>query len=99
LREVASQRTVSRRATPLVAFAPAMTRKDDETSTALRKELDAALAEVSAAEQALDIALREIRAGVRSEKVTISTAIEGALTRLRNGRAALAKVQQLVDKP
>jgi hypothetical protein len=75
-----------------------MTRKDDVTTTALRSELDAALAEVSAAEQALDVALRDIRAGIRSEKVTISAAIEGALDRLRNGRAALAKLQQLVDK-
>ncbi len=74
-----------------------MTRKDDVTSTELRKELEAALAEVTAAEDALDRVLRELRAGVRAEKVTITAEIEGAFIRLRTSRAVLAKLRELVD--
>jgi hypothetical protein len=76
-----------------------MTRKKDNlNSKALRDELEAAVAEVSAAEQALDTVLSELRAGVRAEKVTITAAIENAFTRLRNSRSALAKLQELVDE-
>ncbi|HVJ90029.1 MAG TPA: hypothetical protein VM580_09505 [Labilithrix sp.] len=76
-----------------------MTLKDDDVpSKVLRKELEAALAEVSAAEQALDAVLSELRTGVRAEKVTVTAAIEDAFTRLRNSRAALAKLRELVDE-
>ena len=70
--------------------------KDDASSKALRDELDAALAEVSAAEQALDAVLRDLRSGVRAEKVTITAGVEAAFTRLRNSRESLAKLRELV---
>jgi hypothetical protein len=69
-------------------------------STSPREELDAALSEVSSAEQALDTVLRELRSGVRAEKVTITAAIEEAFARLRVSRVALAKLRErLVDEP
>jgi uncharacterized protein involved in exopolysaccharide biosynthesis len=69
---------------------------DAQIST-LHAELDAALAEVSAAEQALDAVLRELRAGVRAEKVTITAGVEAAFARVRSSRAALANVRELLS--
>lgn len=75
-----------------------MTPSDDATVTqALREKLDAALLEVTAAEQALDAVLNQLRSGARAEKVTITTAVESAFSRLRDSRAALAKLRELVD--
>lgn len=72
----------------------------EATPKALREKLDAALSEVTAAEQALDAVLRDLRSGVRAEKVTITSAVEGAFVRLRNSRAALASLRELVaDEP
>jgi len=57
-------------------------------------QLDAALTEVSAAEEALDAVLRDLRAGARAEKVTITAAVEEAFARLRRGRAELAALRK-----
>jgi hypothetical protein len=65
--------------------------------TPLREELDAAISEVSAAEEALGIALSELRAGARAEKVTVTASIEAAFERVRSSRAALARVRTLMD--
>jgi hypothetical protein len=62
----------------------------------LKSRTAAALAEVTAAEEALGIALRELRAGSRAEKVTITTVIEDAFSRLRVARFELAKLQDLI---
>lgn len=59
----------------------------------IAEQIDAALAEVTAAEQALELVLRELRAGVRAEKVTVSEAVENAFTRLRNSRMTLSKLR------
>lgn len=67
------------------------------SSDTLRAELDAALAEVTMAEEALDAVLRQLRATARAEKVTISEAVESAFTRLRSARTALAKLRGLVE--
>lgn len=65
----------------------------------ITQELDAALAEVTEAEAALDVVLRELRAGVRAEKVRVSEAVENAFTRLRNSRTTLSRLRErLVDK-
>ena len=66
---------------------------------ALREELDAATAEVAAAEEALADILGQLRAGVRAEKVTVTTAVESAFTRLRAGRGALARLRDRIDPP
>lgn len=62
----------------------------------ISEQIDAALTEVTAAESALDALLKELRAGVRAEKVTITAAVEKAFTRLRKGRAELSKLRDLV---
>lgn len=67
------------------------------TSDTLRSELDAALTEVTKAEDALAAVLRELRTSARAEKVTISEAVESAFARLRSARTALAKLRALVD--
>jgi len=72
---------------------------NDPTSIALRvvSELDSALAEVTAAEEALDAVLVPLRAGQRAEKVQITGAVEEAFLRVRSSRAALAKVRELLE--
>jgi hypothetical protein len=60
----------------------------------ITKQIDAALAEVTAAESALELVLRELNAGVRAEKVKVSEVVESAFTRLRNGRIALSKLRE-----
>lgn len=71
---------------------------DQASPQSLRDQLDAALTEVTAAEQALDEILRQLRAGIRAEKVTITAAVESAFSRLRNSRAALAKLRETVER-
>lgn len=71
---------------------------NESLSATLRTELDAALTEVTAAEQALDSVLRELRAGVRAEKVTITTGVEAAFARLRSSREALAKLRERLSE-
>lgn len=74
-----------------------MTNAKNEKVKALRDDLDAALTEVAAAEAALDVVLRDLRAGVRAEKVTITAAVESAFTRLRHSREVLARAKELVE--
>jgi hypothetical protein len=64
----------------------------------IREKLDIALSEVTAAENALEGVLRELRAGVRAEKVTITTTVEGAFDRLRKSRAELARLKEEPDE-
>lgn len=71
--------------------------KNDASSQVLREKLEAALTEVTAAEQALDDVLRQLRSGVRAEKVTVTAAVESAFSRLRNSRAALAALREIVE--
>ena len=59
----------------------------------LRDELEATLADVIAAEQALGAVLRELNAGVRADKVTVTQAVEAAFRRLRSSREALARIR------
>lgn len=65
--------------------------------TKIKEQIDAALAEVTAAETALEGLLRELNAGIRAEKVKVSEAVESAFTRLRNGRITLSKLREQVD--
>lgn len=67
-------------------------------SDLVRKEVDAALAEVDAAERSLGTLLKDLRGGPRAEKVTITAALETAFIRLRTARATLSKVHVLVDE-
>ncbi len=62
----------------------------------LQSKVDAAIAEVTAAEGALDGVLRELRAGARAEKVTVSSGVEQAFVRLRAARAELARLRDVV---
>lgn len=63
----------------------------------LRRELAAALSEMTAAETSLEEALGQLRGGVRAEKVTISAAVETAFERVRTARAELAKLREKLD--
>ena len=63
----------------------------------LRAEIVAALAEVEAAEAALEDVLRDLRGGPRAEKVRVTEAVETAFDRLRKGRAALAKLRERLE--
>lgn len=64
------------------------------TEQSIAKQIDAALVEVTEAEAALDIVLRELRAGVRAEKIRVSDAVDNAFTRLRNGRLTLSRLRE-----
>ncbi len=63
----------------------------------LRAKFEAALAEVTAAESLLESVLRELRAGPRAEKVTVSTTVENAFVRLRAARATLAELSEQIE--
>jgi hypothetical protein len=82
-------------------MAPEVTAKDANadvlSSTELRSKLDTALGEVTAAEGQLEAVLRELRSGVRAEKISVTAAVEQAFNRLRNARAELARLRELVD--
>lgn len=60
----------------------------------LRRQLELALSEVTAAETALAEALRALERGVRAEKVTVSAVVERAFARVRTARAELAKLHE-----
>jgi hypothetical protein len=64
----------------------------------LRKELDAALAEVAAAEEALDAVLRALGAGVRAEKIAVTETVHAAFVRLQKARAAMGSARALVGE-
>jgi hypothetical protein len=61
------------------------------------EKLDTAVTEVTAAEQALESVLSELRAGARAEKVKITETVEHAFERLRASRIALAKLRETPD--
>lgn len=63
----------------------------------IKEQLDAALSEVTAAEEALASVLSELRSGVRAEKVAITATVEDAFTRLRKGRSELSKLRESVE--
>jgi hypothetical protein len=65
----------------------------------LREKLDAALAEVTAAEKTLEGLLRDLQVAPRAEKVTITQIVETAFRRLRTAREQLAKLHELVGAP
>jgi hypothetical protein len=60
----------------------------------ITEKIDAALAEVTAAEAALAELLQDLRAGVRAEKVKVSEAVETAFERLRRSRVALSELRE-----
>lgn len=64
------------------------------TEQSIAEQIDAALVEVTEAEAALDVVLRELRAGVRAEKIRVSEAVDNAFTRLRNGRLTLSRLRE-----
>ena len=66
------------------------------TNKEVREKLDAALAEVDAAETALAMLLLELRRAPRAEKVTVTQVVENAFARLRTARQELAKLHELV---
>jgi len=67
---------------------------DPSKTPSLREQFDLALAEVAAAEEALDGLLRDLRVSARAEKTTISRAVQEAFTRLRKARAVFASVRE-----
>jgi hypothetical protein len=60
----------------------------------IKEQIDAALSEVTEAENALASVLRDLNSGIRAEKVTVSEAVEKAFTRLRNSRQTLSKLRE-----
>ena len=75
------------------AVVPAAIAAGERLVSDLRKEIDVALAEVTAAEDALAALLRDLRAGARAEKVTVSEAVQDAFMRLRKAREMLANLR------
>jgi hypothetical protein len=67
------------------------------TKQELKEHLEAALAEVMAAEKSLESLLGELRGGKRAEKVTITLAVENAFGRLRIAHAELARLRDAVS--
>jgi hypothetical protein len=67
------------------------------TKQELKERLEAALAEVTAAEKSLESLLGELRGGKRAEKVTITLAVESAFGRLRTAHAELARLRDVVS--
>lgn len=63
----------------------------------LRKKLDAALGELAEAETSLEGLLRELRIRPRAEKVTVTSVVEAAFSRLRSARTELDAIQKLVS--
>jgi hypothetical protein len=70
----------------------------DQNKQAVRATLDAAVAEVAAAEASLEALLRELRVAPRSEKVGVTAGVEAAFDRLRTARAELVKLVELVGR-
>jgi hypothetical protein len=68
------------------------------TPAHVRKRLEAALSEVAAAENALELALQELRRGIRAEKITVSASVENAFARVRVARAELATLREGADE-
>jgi hypothetical protein len=68
------------------------------SSLELREKLDGALTEVTAAEEALDELLKNLRSAPRAEKVTVTEVVETAFARLKTARAELAKMHEIVAK-
>ena len=64
----------------------------------IAEQLDAALVEVTQAEDALGIVLSELESGPRAEKVTVSEKVAEAFTRLRAARIALSKIREAVER-
>jgi hypothetical protein len=62
----------------------------------ITEQLDAALLEVTEAENALSVVLAELEGGPRAEKVTVSEKVAEAFTRLRAARIALSKLRDVV---
>jgi hypothetical protein len=67
------------------------------TAPELKEKVDVALAEVSAAEESLERALRELSAAPRADKVVVTDALHRAFARLRTAREALASLRAAVD--
>ena len=67
------------------------------TAPELKQKADLALAEVSAAEESLERALRELNSAPRADKVVVTDAVRSAFTRLRTAHEALASLRAAVD--
>jgi hypothetical protein len=63
----------------------------------IREKIDAALAEVDAAETALATLLLDLRRAPRAEKVTVTSVVESAFQRLRTARLELAKLHEMLS--
>jgi hypothetical protein len=71
-----------------------MTARKDE----LRRRLTKALSEVSLAEGALEMTLRELGSGgPRAEKVTVTAVVTEAFARLRSAHEDLNRVRDLIE--
>lgn len=64
----------------------------------LRAGLNAALAEVTAAEGVLETTLRALGGGNRAEKVTVTTDVSDAFARLRRAHEELTRIRDLLDR-
>ena len=64
----------------------------------VKEQIDAALIEVTEAENALERVLADLTAGPRAEKVSVSEVVAEAFTRLRAGRLALSKLREALAR-
>ena len=67
------------------------------TVALLRQQVETALSELSAAEDALGLAIEQLQPGVRAEKVTVTAVVENAFARVRAARMELARLREQVD--
>lgn len=63
----------------------------------LREQLSAALAELTLAEQALELALSELSSRPRAEKVTVTLVVTDAFSRVRAAHECLRVIRQALD--
>jgi hypothetical protein len=66
------------------------------TTPMLKHKADLALAEVSAAEESLERALRELSSAPRADKVVVTNVVRRAFSRLRTAREVLASLAAAV---
>jgi len=67
------------------------------TTPKVREKVDAALGEVTAAEESLERALRDLTSAPRADKVVVTDVVRSAFVRLQSARAALASLREAVD--
>ncbi len=65
-------------------------------STKIQEKIDAANAQLTAAEDVLDSQLREMNVSARAQKTTVSKVVEDAIARVRAAKHELMELRRLL---